>query len=141
MKVKNESEVAQLCLTLHDPMDCSLPGSSVHGIFQARVLYRLLNALSRTGVSTTLRLVLGGEEQGQGGKTKEGAGEKSSSSGILHDPRSQGPGQPEGTQPQARENFVLKRMFNIYLEKEEENLLFLGAFHVTVSFYITHGLI
>ena len=38
MKVKIESEVAQLYLTLHDPMDCSLPGSSVHGIFQARVL-------------------------------------------------------------------------------------------------------
>ena len=37
-KVKSESEVAQLCLTLHDPMDCSPPGSSVHGIFQARVL-------------------------------------------------------------------------------------------------------
>ena len=38
MKVKRESEVAQSCLTLWDPMDCSLPGSSVHGIFQARVL-------------------------------------------------------------------------------------------------------
>ena len=38
MKVKIESEVAQLCLTLSNPMDCSLPGSSVHGIFQARVL-------------------------------------------------------------------------------------------------------
>ena len=38
MKVKSESEVAQLCLTLSDPMDCSLPGSSIHGIFQARVL-------------------------------------------------------------------------------------------------------
>ena len=38
MKVKSESEVAQLCLTLIDPMDCSLPGSSVRGIFQARVL-------------------------------------------------------------------------------------------------------
>ena len=37
-KVKSESEVAQSCLTLSDPMDCSLPGSSVHGIFQARVL-------------------------------------------------------------------------------------------------------
>ena len=37
VKVK-ESEVAQLCLTLCYPMDCSLPGSSVHGIFQARVL-------------------------------------------------------------------------------------------------------
>ena len=38
MKVKIESEVAQSCPTLRDPMDCSLPGSSVHGIFQARVL-------------------------------------------------------------------------------------------------------
>ena len=38
MKVKSESEVAQSCLTLSDPMDCSLPGSSVHGIFQAGVL-------------------------------------------------------------------------------------------------------
>ena len=35
---ESESEAAQLCLTLCDPMDCSLPGSSVHGIFQARVL-------------------------------------------------------------------------------------------------------
>ena len=38
MTVKSESEVAQSCLTLCDPMDCSLPGSSIHGIFQARVL-------------------------------------------------------------------------------------------------------
>ena len=38
MKVKSESEVSQSCLTLSNPMDCSLPGSSVHGIFQARVL-------------------------------------------------------------------------------------------------------
>ena len=38
MKVKSESEVAQSCPTLRDPMGCSLPGSSVHGIFQARVL-------------------------------------------------------------------------------------------------------
>ena len=38
MKVKSESEVAQSCLPLLDPMDCSLPGSSVHGIFQATVL-------------------------------------------------------------------------------------------------------
>ena len=37
IKVKSESEVIQSCLTLRDPMDCSLPGSSVHGIFQARV--------------------------------------------------------------------------------------------------------
>ena len=38
MKVKSESEITQLCPTSSDPMDCSLPGSSVHGIFQARVL-------------------------------------------------------------------------------------------------------
>ena len=38
MKVKSESEVAQSCPTLLDPMDCSPPGSSIHGIFQARVL-------------------------------------------------------------------------------------------------------
>ena len=38
MKVKSESEVAQSCPTLNDPMDCSLPGSSVYGIFQARAL-------------------------------------------------------------------------------------------------------
>ena len=38
MKVESESEVAQSCPTLSDPMDCSLPGSSIHGIFQATVL-------------------------------------------------------------------------------------------------------
>ena len=38
MKVKSESEVAQSCPTLSDPIDCSLPGSPAHGIFQARVL-------------------------------------------------------------------------------------------------------
>ena len=38
MKVKSESEVTQSCPTLSDPMDCSPPGSSIHGIFQARVL-------------------------------------------------------------------------------------------------------
>ena len=38
MKVKSEREVGQSCPTLKDPMDCSLPGFSVHGIFQARVL-------------------------------------------------------------------------------------------------------
>ena len=38
MKVKSESEVAQSCPTPSNPMDCSLPGSSIHGIFQARVL-------------------------------------------------------------------------------------------------------
>jgi len=38
MKVKSENEVAQLCPTLRDPVDCSPPGSSIYGIFQARVL-------------------------------------------------------------------------------------------------------
>ena len=44
---KSESEVAQLCLTLCDPMDCSLPGSSIHGIFQARVLEWVAISFSR----------------------------------------------------------------------------------------------
>ena len=46
MKVKSESEVAQSCLTPSNPMDCSLPGSSIHGIFQARVLERVAIAFS-----------------------------------------------------------------------------------------------
>ena len=47
MKVKSESEVAQLCLTLSDPMDYSLPGSSIHVIFQARVLEWIAIAFSK----------------------------------------------------------------------------------------------
>ena len=47
MKVKSESEVAQLCLTLRDPMDCNLPGSSVYGILQARILERVVIAFSK----------------------------------------------------------------------------------------------
>ena len=46
---ESESEVAQSCLTLCDPMDCSLPGSSVHGIFQVRVLESGAIAFSRYG--------------------------------------------------------------------------------------------
>ena len=46
MKVKSESEVAQLCPTLSDLMDCSPPGSSVHGILQARVLEWVASAFS-----------------------------------------------------------------------------------------------
>ena len=57
MKGKRESEVAQSCLTLSDPMHCSLPGSSVHGVFQARVMewgaiafsFRLLGYTRRQG--------------------------------------------------------------------------------------------
>ena len=50
MKVKSESEVAQSCPTLRDPMDGSLPGSSVHGIFQARVLEWGAMAFSDNGI-------------------------------------------------------------------------------------------
>ena len=50
MKVKSESEVAQSCLTLSNPMDYSLPGSSIHGIFQARVLECGAIAFSRSHV-------------------------------------------------------------------------------------------
>ena len=47
MKVKSQSEVAQSCLTLSDPMDYSLPGPSIHGVFQARVLERGAIAFSK----------------------------------------------------------------------------------------------
>ena len=50
MEVKSESEIAQSCPTLSDPMDCSLPGSSAHGIFQARVLEWGAIVFSVTGV-------------------------------------------------------------------------------------------
>ena len=46
MRVKSESEVVQSCPTLQDPMDCGLPGSSAHGIFQARVLEWVASAFS-----------------------------------------------------------------------------------------------
>ena len=54
-KVKSESEVAQLCPTLSDPMDCSLPGSYVHGIFQARVLEWVAIAFSMTNLASVLK--------------------------------------------------------------------------------------
>ena len=44
---KSESEIAQSCLTLCDPMDCSSPGSSIHGIFQARILEWVVISFSR----------------------------------------------------------------------------------------------
>ena len=53
MEVKSESEVAQSCPTVCDPMDCSLPGSSVHGIFQARVLEWVAIAFSYMVVYST----------------------------------------------------------------------------------------
>ena len=51
MKVKSESDVAQSCLTLSDPMDCSPPGPSVHGIFQARVLEWVAIAFSEKAIN------------------------------------------------------------------------------------------
>ena len=54
MKVKSESEVAQLCPTPSNPMDCSLPGSSVHGICQARVLEWVAIAFSDRAYQATL---------------------------------------------------------------------------------------
>ena len=51
MKVKSESEVAQSCPTLSDPMGCSLPGSSAQGIFQARVLEWVVIAFSNVMIS------------------------------------------------------------------------------------------
>ena len=59
MKVKREREVAQWCPTLHDPMDCSPPGSSAHGIFQARVLEWGSIAFS---VSSTREVQMTGKE-------------------------------------------------------------------------------
>ena len=57
MKVKSESEVAQSCPTLSDPMDCSLSGSSVHGIFQARVLeWGAISSLKSESHSVVLTL-------------------------------------------------------------------------------------
>ena len=55
MKVKSESEVTQSCPTLSNPMDCSLPGSSVHGIFQARVLEWGATAFSMTNLDSILK--------------------------------------------------------------------------------------
>ena len=51
MRVKSESEVTQSCPTLRNPVDCSLPGSSIHGVFQARVLEWVAIAFSKTSAS------------------------------------------------------------------------------------------
>ena len=60
MKVKSEREVAQLCPTLSNPMDCIPPGSSIHGIFQARVL--------EWGAIAFSTRVLEGDKRDKGGK-------------------------------------------------------------------------
>ena len=61
MKAKRESEVAQSYPALSDPMNCSLPGSSVHGIFQARVLYIDKIILNMKGKDVLVTLVGDGE--------------------------------------------------------------------------------
>ena len=58
MKVKSESEVTQPCLTLSNPMDCTLPGSSIHGIFQAKVLEWGATAFSDTFTGGDQRTIL-----------------------------------------------------------------------------------
>ena len=58
MKVKSQSEVAQTCPTLSDPMNCSLPGSPVHGIFQARVLEWGATAFSDLRVQGVVNVTL-----------------------------------------------------------------------------------
>ena len=68
MKVESESEVAQLCPTLSDPMDCSLPGSSIHGIFQARLLEwgAIENSLANAGDIRDVSLIPGLEGSPRG---------------------------------------------------------------------------
>ena len=66
MRVKSESEVAQSCPTLRDPVDCSPPGSSVHGIFQARVLEWGASAFS--GYTDDTTLIFSGFPCGSAGK-------------------------------------------------------------------------
>ena len=54
---ESESEIAQLCPTLSNPMDCSLPGSSIHGIFQARVLEWGAIAFSKASTNDSLYIL------------------------------------------------------------------------------------
>ena len=61
MKAKSESEVAQSCLTLSDPMDCSPPGSSIHGIFQARILEWGALAFSQRSSIQSANTILGAD--------------------------------------------------------------------------------
>ena len=68
MKVKSESEVVQSCPTPSDPMDCSPPGSSIHGIFQARVLEWGAIAFSQLNNN---KCATGGETQQAGGMETE----------------------------------------------------------------------
>ena len=65
MKVKSEREVTQSCPTLSDPMDCNLPGSSIHGIFQARVLEWDAIAFSESSYLDTSKSLMLGKVEGK----------------------------------------------------------------------------
>ena len=73
MKVKSESGVAQSCPTLSHPMDCSSPGSSAHGIFQARVLEWGAIAFSKTELQEDAKTKRAGDEIRQGSPVFERA--------------------------------------------------------------------
>ena len=70
MKVKSESEVIQLCPALRDPIDRSLPGSSVHGIFQARVLEWVAIAFSSHVHTAKFKWITNNDEKGNSEKSE-----------------------------------------------------------------------
>ena len=98
MKVKSESEVSQLCLTFRHPMDCSPPGSSVHGIFQARVLEWGATAFSpqvRTGPKRPLKpTALGAEKWPADGGRCGAAGAAGDGGSLTGDARLLDPEDP-----------------------------------------------
>ena len=100
MKVNSESEVTQSCLTPRDPMDCSPPGSSIHGIFQARVLEWGAIAFSTQTIGNLIK-------RKQGRKRRQGW--------------VQGKSQEERNQPKARKGCKIKEKFlsllHSYFEK------------------------
>ena len=85
MKVKSESEIAQSCPTLSDPMDCSLPGSSVHGIFQARVREWVAIAFSRGIVNFKLHSCLDVADRGLPRQCAGGAALAPANAGDIRD--------------------------------------------------------
>ena len=84
MKVKSESEVAQSCPTLCDPMDCSPPGSSVHGIFRARVLEWGATAFSAAASGQIVKEHLFFQQTGQGVLQQNPLHRKSWSASCFH---------------------------------------------------------
>ena len=138
MKVKSEREVAQLCLTLSDPMDCSPPGSSINGIFQARVLeqnglevaFSLVckaektlaslfreKFLSQTPWETDSKEWLCVEEQKQGKQFCEAGDEGASSSHLP--PASLRTGGRVGILESRKQSQTLRESMSLYLERLE----------------------